>query len=96
MDAEQSTSLLDRLQDLADVPLAIRAELDRKMMTFGELLDLGPGSVITLSRPTGENIDIYAGNVLLGWGEILLLDNKIAIRLADLKEIPGPSVATAA
>jgi len=91
MNPEQNTSLLHQLQDLGDIELPVRAELDRKMTTFGELLDMGPGSVIMLTRPTGENIDLYAGNVLLGWGEVLLLDGKIAVRVADFREIQEPA-----
>ena len=83
------TRSLNRIQSLLDVPLALRAELDQRLMSFGELLDLSAGSIIPLSRPTGENIDIYAGEVLLGWGEILQIDGNVAVRVSDLREAPA-------
>jgi flagellar motor switch/type III secretory pathway protein FliN len=58
-------------------------------MTFGELLDLKIGSVITLSKPTGENIELYGSGVLLGHGEILLVDGNLTVRLSGLRDTPG-------
>jgi flagellar motor switch protein FliN len=86
---------LDRMQQVMDVPLTLRAELDQKLMTFGELLDLDIGSIIRLSRPTGENIDIYTGDVLIGWGEILLVDGNMAVRIADLRDASLPDALEA-
>ena len=76
---------LDQFQQLLDVPLSLRVELDQRLMTFGELMELNVGSLIKLARPTGENIDIYTGDVLIGWGEILLVDGNMTVRIADLK-----------
>ncbi|HUA20501.1 MAG TPA: FliM/FliN family flagellar motor switch protein [Bryobacteraceae bacterium] len=80
---------LDRMQCLLDVPLALRVVLDQRLMSFGELLGLNAGSLIRLSRPTGENIDIYAGEMLIGWGEILLIDGNVSVRVADLRDASG-------
>ncbi|HWZ29910.1 MAG TPA: FliM/FliN family flagellar motor switch protein [Bryobacteraceae bacterium] len=77
---------LDGFKLLDQVPLTVVAELDRKMMTFGELLNLQDGDVIGLSRAAGENIRVYVGGALIGWGEILLLEGSLAIRIADLGE----------
>ncbi len=59
-------------------------------MAFGELLDLKIGSLIALSKPTGENVDLYAGEVLLGCGEILLVDGNLTVRISDLRDTPVP------
>ena len=53
------------LQSIEDVPLELRAELDRKAVAFRELLAWKIGSVVSLSRPAGENVDLYAGDVSL-------------------------------
>ncbi|HEY2842723.1 MAG TPA: FliM/FliN family flagellar motor C-terminal domain-containing protein, partial [Bryobacteraceae bacterium] len=47
---------------------------------------------LEFSRSTGENIDIYVGNVLVGWGEVLLMDGSMAVRLADLRNAGTPSL----
>jgi hypothetical protein len=33
-------------------------------------------------------VDLYAENVLLGSGEILIIDSTLAVRIADLKNKP--------
>jgi type III secretion protein Q len=72
------------LEVIEDVPLPLRAELGRKTISFRELLDLKIGSVVPLFRPAGENVDVYASNVCLGSGEILVIDGLLAVRLADI------------
>jgi len=67
-----------------NVKIVISAELDKRMIGFPELMKLEPGSILELRRPTGENVDIYAGKVLLGNGEILVVESNLAVRVADL------------
>jgi flagellar motor switch/type III secretory pathway protein FliN len=67
-----------------DVKIVLRAELDQRTISFPALLGLEVGSVLQLTRPTGENVDLYAGNVLIGCGEILVMDSNLAVRMADL------------
>ena len=74
---------------IMDVDVNIYAELDRRIVTFGELVGLDIDSLLPLDRPSGENIDLYVGEVLLGNGEILVVEGKLAIRLADLRDRPS-------
>jgi flagellar motor switch/type III secretory pathway protein FliN len=83
-------TVLEELQEFGEIPIGIHAELDRRTMAFGELLDLKIGSLIALSKPTGENVDLYAGEVLLGCGEILLVDGNLTVRISDLRDTPVP------
>lgn len=71
-----------------DITITLHAELDHKTVPFEQLVNLSVGSVLQLGRPTGENVDLYAENVLLGSGEILIVDSTLAVRIADLKNKP--------
>jgi flagellar motor switch protein FliN len=88
----QQQTLLNEMKRIGDVSIMLRAELDQTRLTFGEVLDLEEGNVIRLLRPTGENIDVYAENVLIGWGELLMVDGALTIRLADLRDAHLPSL----
>ncbi len=92
MKAEQ----LGNLDNVGDVPLTIRAELDRKRISVRELLDLQKESVVLLSRPAGENVDLYASEVYIGSGEILVIGGGLAIRLADIAGGSVPNAETRA
>jgi flagellar motor switch protein FliN/FliY len=81
-------SILELFRMIEDVPLELRAELDRRKISFRELMELHVGSLLTLARPTGENIDLYAGEVLIGSGEVLVMDGVMSVRIADLVDRP--------
>jgi hypothetical protein len=65
--------------------------IDRTTFTILERQGLQPGSLLEFSRSTGENIDIYAGDVLVGWRSALM-DGSMAVRLADLRNAGTPSL----
>jgi flagellar motor switch protein FliN/FliY len=66
-----------------DVPLAVEVELDRRPLTVREILRLVPGSVLKMARSAGENIDIRVGGVLTGFGEIVILEDRMGVRITD-------------
>jgi len=68
---------------LADVPMDIEAELDRRVMTVEQILQLEPGSLIGMKRSAGENIDLYAGGTRIGCGEIVVVENTLGVRITD-------------
>jgi len=81
---------LETYSPIMDVHLDIYAELDKRIVMFRELVSLDVDSLLPLSRPSGENIDIYVGDVLLGSGEILVIEGSLAVRIADLRDKPSP------
>lgn len=76
---------MEQIAALADVPVEVEAELDRRLLSIRKILDLEVGSVIGMSRAAGENLDIYAGGTLVGYGEIVIVENSISIRLTRFR-----------
>lgn len=76
----------EEVAPLADVPVDIEVELDRRIMSARELLRLEAGCVIGTSRSAGENIDIYIGGVLCGSGEIVVIENNLGVRITDFRD----------
>jgi len=70
----------EEIAPLEDVPVDIEVELDRRVMTTREILQLEEGCVIGTSRSAGENIDIYIGGVLCGSGEIVVIESTLGVR----------------
>lgn len=68
---------------LADVPVELEMELDRRVAPLGEVLAWEPGSIVWLTRSAGENIDIYSGGTLLGYGEIVIIESTFGVRITD-------------
>jgi flagellar motor switch protein FliN/FliY len=76
----------EQLGRMADVPVEIEVEMDRRILTMREILALKEGSLIGTSRSAGENIDIYIGGALVGFGEIVVIENMIGVRITDFKD----------
>lgn len=74
---------LEEVAFLADVPVKIEVELDRKIMTIGQVLELDTDSVIRMTRSAGENIDIFIGGALVGFGEIVIIEDAVGVRITD-------------
>src|SRR5689334_11286349 len=70
-------------RDLENVKLTVLAELDRGIISMGELLNLKVGDILPFSRPAGENIDLFASDILIGNAEILSVNEKLAVRVSD-------------
>jgi flagellar motor switch/type III secretory pathway protein FliN len=75
---------LSEYQDVENVKLPVLAELDKGMISMGELLNLKVGDILPFSRPVGENIDLFASDILIGNAEILAVNEKLAVRVADV------------
>jgi flagellar motor switch protein FliN/FliY len=74
---------LERIDGIGEVPLPIEVELDRKILSVRAILGLSVGSVLKLSRSAGENIDIRIGGSLVGFGEIVILEDSTGVRITD-------------
>ena len=79
----QPVSAFVRIESIAEVLLPIDVELDRKTLSVRSILALGAGSVLKLSRSAGENIDIRIGDSLVGFGEIVILEDSTGVRITD-------------
>jgi flagellar motor switch protein FliN/FliY len=77
---------LEEIAPLADVPVDVEVELDRRIMKTRDVIALEAGSVIATSRSAGENIDIYIGDVLCGSGEIVVIENVLGVRITDFRD----------
>jgi flagellar motor switch protein FliN/FliY len=72
------------LEALFDVPVQVSAVLGRTRMDVGNLLKLGPGTVLELDRKVGEAIDIYVNDRLVARGEVVLVEDKLGVTMTEI------------
>ena len=72
------------LEAVFDVPVQVSAVLGSSRMEVGELLRLGPGTVLELDRKVGEAIDIYVNNRLIARGEVVLVEDKLGVTMTEI------------
>src|SRR6202140_5035558 len=83
-DDEQASRVAADLEAVFDVPVQGSAVLGRSKMDIGELLKLGPGTVLELDRRIGEAIDIYVNNRLVARGEVVLVEDKLGVTMTEI------------
>ena len=72
------------LEAVFDVPVNVSAVLGRSRMDVGELLKLGPGTVLELDRKVGEAIDIYVNDRLVARGEVVLVEDRLGVTMTEI------------
>ena len=72
------------LEAVYEIPVQVSAVLGRSKMDVGELLKLGPGTVLELDRRVGEAIDIYVNNRLVARGEVVLVEDKLGVTMTEI------------
>jgi flagellar motor switch protein FliN/FliY len=76
-------SVLEQIANFADVLVTVDVELDRRVISMRDVLQLEVGSVIKMSRSAGENMDVLVGGTLVGFGEIVIIEDSVGIRITD-------------
>jgi flagellar motor switch protein FliN len=79
-----TTRIASDLEAVFDVPVQVSAVLGRARMEIGDLLKLGPGTVLELDRKVGEAIDIYVNNRLVARGEVVLVEEKLGVTMTEI------------
>src|SRR5262245_9889550 len=69
---------------LLDVALQVSVEVGRTRMTIQDLLQLGQGSVIELTKLAGEPLDVYINERLVARGEAVIVNEKFGVRITDI------------
>ncbi|MBF0273720.1 MAG: flagellar motor switch protein FliN [Nitrospinae bacterium] len=83
---DPSISELDpgKLNVLLDINLQLTVELGRSKMLINDLLQLGQGSVIELSKLIGEPLDILINDSIIAKGEVVVVNEKFGVRLTEV------------
>jgi flagellar motor switch protein FliN/FliY len=72
------------MEFILDIPLDVTVELGRTKLLIHELLKLGQGSVIELSKLAGESLEVLANQKLIARGEAVVVNEKFGVRLTEV------------
>jgi len=69
---------------LMDVNLPVSIELGRTRLSISDILALGPGSVVELSKLAGEPVDVLVNYKAVAKGEVVVIDENFGVRITQL------------
>jgi len=72
------------LDMVLDIRLVATARLGRVEMPIGELLALGPGSIIDVGHLVDEPVELLVNNKLIARGDVVVVDEKFGLRITEI------------
>ena len=67
-----------------DIPLQISAVLGQTALPLRDVVALSAGSVFELDKNSTDPIDLYVNNILIARGEVVVVDDKFAVKISEL------------
>ncbi len=74
---------LEEIAHIQDTKISLEVELDRRVMSLRELMQIETGGVLRMLRSAGENVDIRVDDVVIGFGEIVIIEEVMGVRVTD-------------
>jgi flagellar motor switch protein FliN/FliY len=68
---------------LVDTEIIVDVILGNAQLTIRDFLNLSEGDIITLDKYAGSGGDIYVNTRIVGTGDIIVIDERLAVRLQD-------------
>ncbi|MCZ7563145.1 MAG: flagellar motor switch protein FliN [Burkholderiales bacterium] len=67
-----------------DIPVQLTVELGRARIAIRDILQLAQGAVIELDALAGEPLNVLVNGRLIAQGEVVVVNDKLGIRLTDI------------
>ena len=80
--SQQYTSA--NLEMVLDIRLVATARLGRVEMPIGDILNLGPGSIIEVGHLIDEPIELLVNDRLIARGDVVVVDEKFGLRITEI------------
>ena len=77
-------SKIKNMSLLHNVPVTIKAKLGKTMLSVEEILKLDVDCIIQLDTNVGDLVEIYANDILIGYGEIVIVNEDIGVKVSQI------------
>jgi len=81
---EEKNNVLEKEGVLKDIKVQLIVELGRTNRSLSEVSEIDEGTIIQLDKLAGEPVDLYANNVKIGLGEVVVIDESFGIRVTGI------------
>lgn len=68
---------------LVDTEIVVDVMLGNSDISIEEFLKLSDGDIISLNKAAGSGGDIYVNSRIVGTGDIIVIEDKLAVRVQD-------------
>jgi len=72
------------IEMVLDIRLVCTARLGRVEMPIGEILELGPGSIVEVGHLIDEPVELLVNDKLIARGDVVVVDEKFGLRITEI------------
>jgi flagellar motor switch protein FliN/FliY len=72
------------LDMVLDIRLVVRARLGRIELPIGDILGLGPGSIVDIGRMLDDPVEVLVNDKLIARGDVVVVDEKFGLRITEI------------
>jgi flagellar motor switch protein FliN/FliY len=83
-DTTRATDTTQQLEMLLDIPVELTVEIGRARLTIGELLGLGGGSIVELTKSASAKFDVLINGKPIAQGEAVKMNDRFGVRLTEI------------
>jgi len=76
---------------LLDMNVSVTVAIGRTEVPIQRFLQLGPGSVLKLDKPIDTPADLYLKDIRFATGNIVVVENKFAVRIKEILSTGTPT-----
>ena len=69
---------------LLDVPVNLTLQLGQRQLPMRDVLQLAVGSVVPVDKAADAPVDLYVNQKLVARGEVVVVDNRFALKVTEL------------
>jgi flagellar motor switch protein FliN len=69
---------------ILDIPMQVTVELGQTRMPIKDVIQLSQGSVIELSKMSGEPLEVFVNSKLIARGEVVVVNEKFGVRISEI------------
>lgn len=77
-------SKIKNISLLYNVPVKIKARLGKTILSVEEILKLDVDCIIQLNTNVGDLVEIYANDIIIGYGEIVVVNENIGVKITQI------------
>ena len=81
---EEKNNVLETKGALKDIKVQLIVELGRTVRNLEEVTEFYEGTILELDKLAGEPVDLFANNVKIGLGEVVVIDDSFGIRITKI------------
>lgn len=83
-DGAKSSGSGKEINSIEDVNLQLIVELGKTSMKVRDILKIKPGVIIPVDKLAGEHVDVVINGSTVAEAEVVVVDEKFAIRITDI------------